>query len=441
MRDTINNLWLKRRSVVSDEYKESLDYINSRVSINRYKVKSGTKCFDWTIPKKWTLKDAYIEVDGEKVVDAMTHPLNVLVGSGSIDITMPFEELLKYIYIDNQNPLSVPYMYEHYDNDRWGFCLSSHDVDQLFRVLQGKQVRAVIDAEHTDGEMEVAEYIKRGKSPDSIALFAHLDHPGQVQDGLSGCAILVEFVDKVLDTIKDNHYTWRILFFPESLGSLAYFSMFPKRMEDIKFAACLEMVGIPNQPLVVQDAYIPNTEFADAMVAAVSDVTNRNDVLQPYRSVVVNDDGVFNAPGVDIPTVVLTRSASRDIIQSSHFKGYHSSKDDVTNVCWENMYEAMGALIHAVNIIETNVVIKRKYTAIPHLSSHGLWVSRQQDAVLNAKVKDILDMLRDYDVTVLDIAKATGLRYPVVASFIAQLEKAGLVKTRRKIETGMVVHV
>jgi DNA-binding MarR family transcriptional regulator len=105
------------------------------------------------------------------------------------------------------------------------------------------------------------------------------------------------------------------------------------------------------------------------------------------------------------------------------------------------MYETMGALIHAVNIIETNVVIKRKYTAIPHLSSHGLWVSRQQDAVLNAKVKDILDMLRDYDVTVLDIAKATGLRYPVVASFIAQLEKAGLVKTRRKIETGMVVHV
>lgn len=443
MRDTINKLWNKRRSVVSDEYTESLDYINSRVAINRYKVKSGEKILDWTVPKKWTLKDAYLEVDGEKVLDAMQHPLHVLVGSASVDVTMQFEELLQFIYIDNQNPLSIPYMYEHYNEDGgWGFCLSSHDVEQLLGVLRGKQVRAVIEAEHTDGEMEIGEYVKRGESPHSIALFAHLDHPGQVQDGLSGCALLVEFADNVLEHMKDNYYTWRVLFFPETLGSLAYFSMFPKRADDIKFAACMEMVGVPNQPLVVQDAFKSGTDFTDALVTAVKDVTGRpvDEVLQPYRSVVVNDDGVFNAPGIDIPTAVLTRSASRDIIKSTHFKGYHSSSDDITNVSWEGMYEALGCVIYAVNIMETDMKVVRKYTATPHLSAHGLWISRQQDPVLNAKVKDILDMLRE-DATVLGIAKATGLRYTLVARFIGQLERAGLVKTRRKIETGRVIHV
>ncbi len=440
MRDMIDKLWLKNRAIVSDGFAESLAYISPRLPINIYKVPSGSKCFDWTIPKKWNIREAYIEVDGNRILDVANNPLFVLIGSGPVDETMTLEELLNHVYIDNENPFSIPYMYEHYDNVRWGFCMSNHAVQQLFQY-KDKEFKVKIDSDHEDGDLLIGEYVHRGESPKSIVLFAHLDHPAQVQDGLSGCAVLLDFAQNIIMKMKDNYYTYRILFLPETLGSLAYLSTFPKRQDDIKFGCCLEMVGVPNQELVLQDAFKPDTEIARAFRVALRDVAKVEDALQPHRSVVVNDDGVFNSPGIEIPTVTMTRSASRDIIKSRHYKEYHTSGDDVTNISWENMYQSLSALIYAVNVLETNRLVKRKYKGIPHLAAHGLWIAREQDPILNAKMKDIIDMLRDYDVSIIDIALKTGVKYHAVAEFIGAMEAKGLVKTQRQlIDKGLIVY-
>jgi aminopeptidase-like protein len=211
-------------------------------------------------------------------------------------------------------------------------------------------------------------------------------------------------------------------------------------MDDIKFGCCLEMVGVPNQELVLQDAFVSDTELSNAFKQALRDVTALDEPVLPYRSVVINDDGVFNAPGVEIPTVALTRSASRENIDVSHFKGYHTTADSALNMSWENMYETLSVLIYAVNIMETNVLIKRKYTGMPHLSSHDLWIPRSQDPLMNSKIKQLLDMLRDSDISVLDIALETRLKYHVVAEFVGALESKGLVKTRRRVlDRGRVI--
>jgi aminopeptidase-like protein len=439
MRELVDKVWLKNRAVVSDGFKESLDYISTRLPINIYEYPSRTSVFDWTIPQKWNLKEAYIEVDGERILDAAHNPLVVMIGSASVDKEMKLEELFQHIFIDNENPFSIPYMYEHYnDGTKWGFCMSAHATQQLVPLAQ-KKFRVVIDAEHTDGNMYVGEYVHRGESPKSIVLVAHLDHPAQVQDGLSGCAVLLDFAQNIIQNMKDNYYTYRVLFVPETLGSLAYLSSFPKRQDDIKFGSFFEMMGVPNQPLVLQDAFEPDTEIAHAFHTAIVDVTGQDEKIQPYRSVVVNDDCVFNAPGIEIPMVSLSRSASRDIIQSTHFKGYHTSADDVTNISWENMYQSLSVLIYAINILETNRLVKRKYKGIPHLSKHGLWISRAQDPILNAKTKDIIDMLRK-DVTILDIARATGVKFHATAEFIGAMEAKGLIKTRRAvIDQGRII--
>jgi aminopeptidase-like protein len=440
MRDMIESLWLKNRAVVSDGFAESLAYIQPRLPINIYKVPSGSKCFDWTIPKKWNIREAYIEVEGKRVLDFANNPLVVLIGSGPVDKKMSLEELLKYVYIDSENPFSIPYMYEHYDNDRWGFCMTNHMVQQLL-PLKDKEFHVKIDSDHEDGDLLIGEYVHRGESPKSIVLFAHLDHPAQVQDGLSGCAVLLDFAQNVIKQMKDNYYTYRILFLPETLGSLAYLSSFPKRQDDIKFGCCLEMVGVPNQPLVLQDAFRPDTEIAKAFQLALRDVARSEEDIQPHRSVAVNDDGVFNSPGIEIPTVSLTRSACRDIVQSKHYKEYHTSGDDVTNVSWENMYQSLSVLIYAINVLETNRIVKRNYKGIPHLSRHGLWISREQDPVLNAKTKDIVDMLRE-DISILEIAEKTDVKYHAVAEFIGAMEAKGLVKTQRElIDRGRIISV
>ncbi len=439
MRDFLDKVWHKNRAVVSDGFKESLDYIATRLPLNIYEYKSRTSIFDWEVPQKWNLKEAYIEVDGERILDAASNPLAVMIGSVSVDQEMELPELFNHVFVDNTFPFSIPYVYEHYnDGTKWGFCMSQHMTQQLMPMIK-KKFRVVIDAEHVDGEMYVGEYVHRGESPKSIALVAHLDHPAQVQDGISGCAVLLDFAQNVIQQMKDNYYTYRVLFVPETLGSLAYLSSFPKRQDDIKFGCFFEMMGVPNQELVLQDAFESDTEIAHAFHTALVDVTGNDEKIQPYRSVVVNDDCVFNAPGIEIPMIGLSRSASRDILQSSHFKGYHTSADDITNVSWENMYQSLSVLIYAINILETNRLVKRNYKAIPQLSKHGLWISRAQDPILNAKTKDIVDMLRK-DVTILDIARATGVKYHATAEFIGAMEAKGLVKTRRAvIDQGRII--
>jgi aminopeptidase-like protein len=239
--------------------------------------------------------------------------------------------------------------------------------------------------------------------------------------------------ENVIKGMKDNYYTYRVLFLPETIGSLAYFSMFPKRLDDIKFGCCLEMVGVPNQPLVLQDAFIPDTTIAKAFQKAIDDVCGKTEGIKPYRSVVVNDDGVFNSPGIEIPTVALSRSASTNIVESSHFDSYHTSGDDISNVSWENMFQAVSVLIYAINILEMDRLVKRNYIGIPHLSAHGLWIPREQDPTMNAKMKDVLDMFRSDDTSILDVAIKTETKFHAVAEFVGALEAKGLIKTRRQV--------
>ena len=98
-------------------------------------------------------------------------------------------------------------------------------------------------------------------------------------------------------------------------------------------------------------------------------------------------------------------------------------------------------VIYATNILETNRIVKRNYKGIPHLASHGLWISREQDPVLNAKTKDIIDMLRG-DVSILEIAEKTKVKYHAVAEFIGAMEARGLVKTQRElIDRGRIIGV
>ena len=64
-------LWPINRSITGDGVRESLKILKQicpKLSI--IEVPSGKKVFDWTIPKEWNVKDAYIEnLLGKRIVD------------------------------------------------------------------------------------------------------------------------------------------------------------------------------------------------------------------------------------------------------------------------------------------------------------------------------------------------------------------------------------
>ena len=89
------------RSITGNGVRETLDILNEYVGgcIKKVEVPTGTKVFDWTIPKEWNIKEGYIEnSQGEKIVDFQDNNLYVVGYSTPVDRSVTLEELNDYIY-------------------------------------------------------------------------------------------------------------------------------------------------------------------------------------------------------------------------------------------------------------------------------------------------------------------------------------------------------
>lgn len=67
------------RSITGNGVVESLNILNRHLPLTIHEIPSGTKVFDWTVPKEWNIRDAYIKNSkGEKIVDFKKFSLHVL---------------------------------------------------------------------------------------------------------------------------------------------------------------------------------------------------------------------------------------------------------------------------------------------------------------------------------------------------------------------------
>jgi len=67
------------RSITGDGLRQTLARVQQRVALNISEVPTGTAVFDWTVPKEWNIRDAYIkDASGKKVVDLRHSNLHVL---------------------------------------------------------------------------------------------------------------------------------------------------------------------------------------------------------------------------------------------------------------------------------------------------------------------------------------------------------------------------
>ena len=105
------------------------------------KYPSGKKVFDWTVPKEWLIKDAYIKHDGKKILDLKKNSLHVLNYSAPINKTMSLGELNKHLYSIKKKPNVVPYVTSYYKKN-FGFCLEHNKR----KKLKGKNYQVVINS-------------------------------------------------------------------------------------------------------------------------------------------------------------------------------------------------------------------------------------------------------------------------------------------------------
>ena len=213
-------LWPLNRSITGEGLRETLKEISEHLPDLKIKsFKSDLKVFDWTVPEEWHVNEAYIiDPEGKKICDFSKNNLHLVGYSSPFRGRMQLNDLQKYLHSLPDQPNAIPYITSYYER-KWGFCLTQKQRDDL---IEG-QYEVMIDSKIFKGQLNYGELILPGKSKKEVFLSTYICHPSMANNELSGPTVLT-FLAKWLSELKNRNYTFRLIFIPETIGSISYLS-------------------------------------------------------------------------------------------------------------------------------------------------------------------------------------------------------------------------
>ncbi len=396
------------RSITGEGVRQTLkdlaDYIRpAGAELKVSGIPSGTKVFDWTVPKEWKIKDAYIENEsGEHIIDMKENNLHVLGYSVPVDEWVDLDGLKEHIYVEDGQPDVIPYVTSYY-KERFGFCMSKKMRDSL---PEGRY-HMYIDSELFDGVLNYAEAVIPGETDDEILFSTYFCHPSMADNECSGPALAAELISTLAEAPRLK-YTYRFVFVPETIGSITYLSQddhVPYLKEHVKAGFVLSCVGDDLDYSMVESRY--GDSYADRVLKNVLKYKEKHTIYGFHER--GSDERQYNAPGVDLPVVVFCRS------KFGEFPEYHTSADNMTFVSPEGFQGAYESMIEAIEILEKNAYYRVKVLCEPQLGKRGLYsdISRkgtydgimvQRDVISYADGRnDLLDLSERIGVPVSEI--------------------------------------
>jgi aminopeptidase-like protein len=197
MYNLISELYPICRSITGNGVRETLKILQQHIPLDIHEVPTGTPVFDWTVPKEWNVRDAYVKnAKGEKVIDFKKSNLHILNYSIPIHEKMPLAQLKEHLFTLSDRPDWIPYRTSYY-NENWGFCLTHRQLE----ALEDGEYEVYIDSSLEEGHLTYGEYFLKGETSDEILLSCHICHPSLCNDNLSGIS-LVTFLAKHLNTLS-----------------------------------------------------------------------------------------------------------------------------------------------------------------------------------------------------------------------------------------------
>ncbi len=333
-----------------------------------FSVPSGTKVFDWTVPKEWRITEAYIEDENHtRIIDTAKNNLHVMGYSLPVDEWVDLEELKKHIYTQPDQPDVIPYVTSYY-KERFGFCMSQKQKDSL---KPGKY-HMFIDSELFDGVLNYAEIVIPGESDREIFFSTYICHPSMANNECSGPALAVELLTYVKN-LKARRYTYRFIFIPETIGSITYLSQggnLAHLKEKMTAGFNLSCVGDNKNYSIVESRY--GNTLADSVLKNVLHFhTGGNYSCYSFLQR-GSDERQYNAPGIDLPVVCFCRS------KFGEFPEYHTSADNMSFVSPEGFQGSYDVMTKVINALEANRKYKVKVLGEPQLGRRGLYPTTSQ---------------------------------------------------------------
>ena len=193
------NLFPLNRGLVSKNNLISLKKIKKIIkNLKILSVKSGTKVFDWKIPKEWIIKNGYIKsFKNKKILDFKKNNLHVATNSIPVNKIIKIKYLKRKIFYSENSKSSIPYRTIYYKKD-WGFCATKK---QYQDITKHKKLKVKIESKFKNGNLNIGELVIKGKSKKEFLISTYICHPSLANDNLSGI-ILTTFLSRYLSKKK-----------------------------------------------------------------------------------------------------------------------------------------------------------------------------------------------------------------------------------------------
>ena len=412
----ISDLFPICRSITGNGVRESLEIISRHVPTQIHEVPSGTRVFDWTVPKEWNIRGAYIkDSTGEKVLDFQDSNLHVLNYSTPINTRISLHELKKHLYTIPEHPAWIPYRTSYY-NENWGFCLAHN---KLLELSEG-EYEAVIDASLENGHLTYGEYYLAGKTDAEVLITAHICHPSLANDNLSGVALSV-FLAKRLSTLSLK-YSYRFLFIPGTIGSITWLSLNESQLSRIKHGLVFTCLGDPGK-FTYKKSRQGDAEIDRAVTEVLKKSGDAFEVREfsPYGY----DERQFCSPGFNLPVGCFMRTPH------AQYPEYHTSADNLDLVRPEYLADSFSKCLAIFQVLEHNrVYLNQNPKCEPQLGKRGIY--SQIGGQIDAKVQELALLwvlnLSDGKNSLLDIAERSNLNFSTVSNAAQTLLKTGLLQ-------------
>ena len=392
----INDLFPICRSITGDGVRATLERIRQIIPLSMYEIPSGTRVFDWLVPREWNIRDAYIKTpSGEKIAEFKKNNLHVLNYSIPVQKKVTLDELLPHLFTLPAHPDWIPYRTSYY-KENWGFCIT----DSQLQSLPDGEYEVFIDSTLADGHLTYGEYVIQGETSEEILVSCHVCHPSLCNDNLSGIALssyLADYLSK-----QRLRYTYRFLFIPGTIGSITWLALNEEKAANIKHGLVVTCVG-DGGAFSYKKSRRESAEIDRAVLHVLRNTREgiREIDFYPYGY----DERQYCSPGFNLAVGSLSRSSH------GQYPEYHTSADNLELVKPRYLQESFETFVDVIDVLENNrAYVNLNPKCEPQLGKRGLYSS--VGAPEGQKIKEMALLwvlnLSDGGYDLLDIAERSG---------------------------------
>lgn len=401
------------RSLTGRDVIKTLKIIKKELpSLQLCSVKSGTKVFDWTVPKEWNVKKAYI-IDPlkNKIADFNKNNIHLMGYSIPINKKLNLSQLKKKIFFLKKLPNAIPYVTSYYKKD-WAFCLSYNH----FKKLEKGNYKIIIDSSLKKGKLFYGQLFLKGKSNKEILLSTNICHPSLGNNECSGITLLTYLAKWI--SKQNRKYSYRIVFVPETIGALCFIK---KNLNQLKKNTIggYTITCLGDERIF---SFLPSRSgntLSDKIALKILKANKK--IFKTYSWLDRgSDERQYCSPNINLPIASVMRS------KYGTYKEYHTSLDDLKKVVTnKGLSQSLNIYKKIINMFEKNYRPISKNIGEPFLKKHGLFNSKKYSNDVRL-VSDILSYC-DGQNDLVDISTLCKTSFNKVTKVVKRLKNKNLI--------------